>query len=89
MYVCSYYVYQIMLMFMQQISWKGPTTVSFLCCKHFEPDCFVTEGARYCDAVGIPAKKWIKPNAIPTIFLKSTASAYKHPDKDLLPLFSH
>ena len=57
---------------LQRIGWKGPTTASFLCCKHFEPDCFVTEGVRYCNAVGIPAKKWLKPNAIPTIFPKST-----------------
>ena len=36
----------------------------------FEPDCFMTEGVRYRDAVKIPAKKRLKPNAIPTIFPK-------------------
>ena len=29
---------------LQRIGWKGATTASFLCCKNFEPDCFVTEG---------------------------------------------
>ena len=57
---------------LQRIGWKGPTTASFLCCKHFKPDCFITEGVRYRDAVGISAEKRLKANAIPTIFLKST-----------------
>ena len=57
---------------LQLIGWKGLTMASFLCCKHFEPDCFVTEGIRYRNAVGIPAKNLLKPNAMPTIFLKST-----------------
>ena len=38
-------------------------------------------------AVGIPAKKWLKPNAIPTIFpnpLIVTVNQLRHP-KDLLP----
>ena len=45
---------------------------SFLCCKHFEPNCFVTEGIRYHNTVEIPAKKWLKLNSTPTIFPKST-----------------
>ena len=55
---------------LQRVGWKGPTSASLLCSKHFEPDCFVTEGVRYRDAVGIPTKKRLKPVAIPTIFHK-------------------
>ena len=55
---------------LQQAACKVPTAGSVLCSKHFEPDCFITEGVRYRDAVGIPAKKRLKPNAIPTIFPK-------------------
>ena len=44
---------------------------SVLCSKHFETDCFVAEGSRYRDEMGIPAKKRLKPDAIPTIFPKS------------------
>ena len=62
------------------------TTASFLCRKHFEASCFVT-GVRYRNTVGIPAKKRLKPNAIPTIFLNPlivTVNQLRHP-KDLLP----
>lgn len=55
---------------LQRVGWKGPTAGSVLCSKHFEPHSFITEGVRYRDAVGIPAKKRLKPNAIPTIFPK-------------------
>ena len=55
---------------LHRVGWKGPTAASFLCSKHFEPDCFITEGVRFRDAVGIPAKKRLKPTAIPTIFPK-------------------
>ena len=55
---------------LQRTSWKGPTAYSVLFSKHFEADCFITEGVRYCDAVGLPAKKQIKPHGIPTIFPK-------------------
>ena len=55
---------------LQRVVWKGPTERSVLCSKHFEPHSFITEGVWYRDAVGIPAKKQLKPNAIPTIFPK-------------------
>ena len=55
---------------LQRAGWKGPTADSVLCSKHFEPDCFITEGIPYRDTVGIPAKKRLKPNSIPTIFHK-------------------
>ena len=53
---------------LHRVGWKGPTAASFLCSKHFEPDCFITEGVRFHDAVGIPAKKlhrvgWKGPTA--------------------------
>ena len=64
---------------LQRVGWKGPTSASLLCSKHFEPDCFVTEGVRYRDAIGIPAKKCLKPGAIPTIFYKPIHSGCSSP----------
>ena len=46
----------------------GPSKYSLLCSKHFEADCFVTEGSRYRDEVGLPTKKRLKPDAVLTIF---------------------
>ena len=54
----------------QRSNWNGPTAYSVLCSKHFEADCYALEGSRYRDAVGIPAKKRLKPDAVPTIFPK-------------------
>ena len=34
--------------------------------KHFETDCCALEGSSYRDAVGIPAKKRLKPDTLPT-----------------------
>ena len=55
----------------QRMDWKGPTAASLLCSKHFKLDCFVTEGVRYRDSIGIPTKKRLKPGSIPTIFPRS------------------
>ena len=52
--------------------WDGPSASSVLCSKHFEPECFVVEGIRYRESMGIPAKKRLKSGAIPTIFVRST-----------------
>ena len=52
----------------QRSNWEGPSAHSMLCSKHFEPDSFATEGVRYRDAIGLPTKKRLKPEAIPTIF---------------------
>ena len=52
----------------QRSNWDGPSKYSLLYSKHFEPDCFKTEGSRYRDEVGIPAKKRLKLDAVPTIF---------------------
>ena len=53
-------------------NWDGPSASSVLCSKHFEPECFVVEGIRYRDYMGIPAKRWLKPGVIPTIFVRPT-----------------
>ena len=68
---------------LHRVGWNGPTAASFLCSKHFELDCFITEGVRFRDAVGIPAKKRLKPNAIPTIFPRSDDSDSSHPTTPL------
>ena len=39
-----------------------------LCSKHFEPKCFVVVGIHYRDSMASPAKRRLKPDAIPTIF---------------------
>ena len=52
----------------QRKDWEGPSPSSLLCSKHFEPDCFVIEGSRYRDKLGIPSKKRLKPDAVPTIY---------------------
>ena len=53
-------------------NWDGPSASSVLCSKHFEPEYFIVEGARYCDSMGILAKRWLKPGAVPTIFARPT-----------------
>ena len=55
---------------LQRVRWNGPTAGCVLCSKHFEPHSFIIEGVWHCDAVGILAKKRLKPNAMPTIFPK-------------------
>ena len=52
----------------QQSNWDGPSRHSMLCSKHFEADCFVTEGVWYRDSIGLPTKKHLKAGAVPTIF---------------------
>ena len=53
-------------------NWDGPSSSSVLCSKHFEQDCFVVEGMRFCESMGIPAKKRLNHNAVPTIFSRPT-----------------
>ena len=43
---------------------------ALLCSKHFKEDCFMTEGVRFCDALGIPVQKCLKADAVPTIFAR-------------------
>ena len=63
----------------QRMDWKGPTAASLLCSKHFKLDCFVTEGVRYRDSIGIPTKKCLKPALIPTMFPRSIHSSSSQP----------
>ena len=37
----------------QRSNWEGPSSSSWLCSKHFEDHCFVTEGVRYHEAMGV------------------------------------
>ena len=55
----------------QRSNWNGPLADSQLCSKHFMEDCFVTEGIRFCDEMGIPTLKRLKSDAVPTIFARS------------------
>ena len=55
----------------QRSNWDGPSSSSQLCSKHFEDHCFVTEGVRYRESMGVPALKRLKPDAVPTIFPRS------------------
>jgi len=56
--------------------WEGLTSASLLCSKHFEPECFDTDGARHREKVGLKAKKAsLKRGAIPTIFSKTNAES--------------
>ena len=52
----------------QRSNWDGPSADSQLCSKHFEDDCFVTEGVCFRDEMWIPTVKRLKPDAVPTIF---------------------
>ena len=63
----------------QRRNWGGPTPHSLLCAKHFTPECFETDGSRYRDAIGIPAKKRLKRGAIPTIFPRSIHGGSSQP----------
>ena len=50
--------------------WDAPTASSLVCSKHFQPKCFIINGSRYRDDVGLPMKKKLRPDAIPTVFPK-------------------
>ena len=52
----------------QRSNWEGPSVHSLLCSKHVEPNSFASKGVHYRDAIGLPTKKCLKPDAIPTIF---------------------
>ena len=55
----------------QRSNWDSPSPHSLLCSKHFTDDCFVTEGVRFRDEMGMPTAKRLKPDAVPTIFARS------------------
>ena len=58
----------------QRSNWDGPSKHSMLCSKHFEADCFVTEGMRYRDSIGLPTNKRLKAGTV-----------YIYPPYSLLP----
>ena len=70
----------------QRSNWDGPSTYSMLCSKHFEPECFVTEGVRYRDAIGLPTKKRLKPDAMSTVFPRSIYSGGRPRTPPLKPV---
>ena len=49
----------------QRSNWDSPSKHSMLCSKHFEADCFVTEGVRYHDSIRMPSKKRLKQAPYP------------------------
>ena len=53
----------------QKVNWGGPLSSSLLCSKHFKEECFVTEGVRYHDELGVPAQKRLKPDAVLTGYI--------------------
>ena len=55
----------------QRSNWNGPSADSQQCSRHFEDDCFITEGVRFRDEMGIPTVKRLKPDAVPTVFARS------------------
>ena len=55
----------------QRSNWDGPSKDSQLCSKHFEEGCFITDGVRFREEMGIPTVKRLKPDAVPTIFARS------------------
>ena len=55
----------------QRSNWDGPSPHSLLCSRHFAEDCFVTEGVRFRDEMGMPTAKRLKPDAVPTILARS------------------
>ena len=55
----------------QRSNWNGPSADSQLCSNHFTEDCFVTDGFRFREAMGIKTLKRLKPDAVPTVFARS------------------
>ena len=41
----------------QRSNWDGPSKDSQLCSKHFEEGCFITDGVRFREEMGIPTVK--------------------------------
>ena len=55
----------------QRSNWDGPSPYSLLCSLHFMDNCFITEGVQFRDELGMPTAKWLKTDAVPTIFARS------------------
>ena len=50
----------------KQLEW--PISLLFI---HFTADCFISEGVRFRDDLGMPTAKRLKPDAVPTLFARS------------------
>ena len=59
--------------------WDAPTSDSLVCSKHFQPECFIIDGSRFRDSMGLPMKKKLRSDAIPTIFPKTEHGSICHP----------
>ena len=55
----------------QESNWDGSSLSSFLCSKHFKLECFVTDGIRFHEEMGILGQKCLKADAVLTIFARS------------------
>ena len=53
-------------------NWDCPSLSSVLCSKHFKQDCFIVESMHFRESMGIPAKKRLNHNDVPTIFSRHT-----------------
>jgi len=67
----------------QWMGWKGLTTTSLLCSRHFEHNCFITDVC-YRDSIGIPMKKRLKPDSLPMVFPRSIQGGSSQPSTGLL-----
>ena len=54
--------------------WKGPSDYSVVCSKHLTSDCF-EEDSTIAAKFGIEKKRCLKPNAVPTVFLRANSSS--------------
>ena len=54
--------------------WKGPSDYSVVCSEHFTSDCF-EEDSTIAAKFGIEKKRRLKPNAVPTVFLRANSSS--------------
>ena len=53
--------------------WKGPSDYSVVYSEHFTNDCFEKDSAMAAQ-FGIEKRKRLKPNAVPTVFLRVSSS---------------
>ena len=52
-----------------RVGWSGPTATSYLCSNHFTEDCF-EENSLMAAKLAIKKRKTLKPDAMPTVFLR-------------------
>ena len=54
--------------------WKGPSDYSVVCSEHFTSDCFEEDSA-IAAKFGIEKRRRLKPNAVPTVFLRANSTS--------------